>query len=540
MPGPSVSARLKAAEQAVEADRLDEACALLTAEDLREDRRAAELRVRLAQRLLERVRGHEEAGRYAEALLDLDRAAAFGARPEQVAALREWIRGVADRRRKDDREYRRQIEAAREHIDAGSLTAGRDILAGLDAADTQAQQLRQGVEERERAAERLLTEAQRLLQAGQFGPACRVLERARAENPKAPALLDLEAQVTREALEQIREAATAGRLDRAADLFGQLGNVGSALPERSEWERALAEVSAAAEAVARADWAAAKRAVLRLKTRLPEALWLSQAAEQLTQVDELTTAIHAGPLGIALRPNASGRAGENTVLLPRADAAHEALRPAGGKFAERRDGSAKTIAAAKWRLLVDGAGSYLMLCQDRVTIGRAGGGDAEADIALMADISAIHAEIGRIEDDYFLFARKSVRVNGRTVSQRLLEDGDRIELSRHAHLTFRLPSRRSASAVLELGGSQRLPGDVRRVVLFDRHATMGPGPSHHIVVPGAYGGVALFERAGNLYARPTSGRGAEQTTDEAVLLKDGSPVEVAGMRMVAKEFKVPS
>jgi len=540
MLGSSVSARLKAAEQALEAGRLDEACAVLMAADLREDTRAAELRARAAQGLLERVRAHEEAGHYAEALLDLDRAAAVGARPEQVAALREWVRGVADRRLKDDREYRRQIEAAREHIDAGSLTAGRDMLAGLDVADTQVQRLQREVEERERTAERLLTETRRLLQAGQFGPACRVLERARAENPKAPALLDLEAQVTRGALEQIREAATAGRLDRAADLFGQLGNVGSALPERSEWERALAEVSAAAEAIARADWAAAKRTVLRLKTRLPEAQWLSETAEQLTQVDELTTAIHAGPLGIALRPNASGRAGENTVLLPRADSAYEVLRPAGGMFAERRDGSPRTSAAAKGQLLVDGAGSFLVLGQDRVTSGRAGGADVEADIALMADISAIHAEIGRIEDDYFLFARRSVRVNGRPVSQRLLEDGDRIELSRHAHLTFRLPSRRSASAVLELRGSQRLPGDVRRVVLFDRHATMGPGPSHHIVVPGAYGGVALFERAGNLYARPTSGRGAEQTADEAVLLRDGSPVEVAGMRMVAKAFRVQS
>ncbi|MGB9626908.1 MAG: hypothetical protein ACPMAQ_18805, partial [Phycisphaerae bacterium] len=69
-----------------------------------------------------------------------------------------------------------------------------------------------------------------------------------------------------------------------------------------------------------------------------------------------------------------------------------------------------------------------------------------------------------------------------------------------------------------------------------RHATMGPGPGHHIVVPGAYGGVALFERAGRLYVRPTGGRGAEQTTGESVLLRDGSPVEVAGMRMVAKEL----
>ncbi|HOW18082.1 MAG TPA: hypothetical protein PLC79_03520 [Phycisphaerae bacterium] len=536
MPGPSVSARLKAAEQAVEAGRLDEACALLAATDLREDPRAANLRERLAQGLLDRVRAHEEAGRYAEAMLDLDRAAAAGARPEQVAALRNWIRGVADHRQKDEREHRRQVEAARERIEAGSLTAGRDMLADLDAADTQVQRLQREVEERERTAERLLAETQRLLQAGRFGPACRALERARAADPKAPALLDLEAQITRGVLEQIREAATVGRLDTAADLFGQLGDVGRSLPERSEWERALAEVAAAAEAVSRADWAAARRAVLRLRTRLADAAWLAQAAEQLTQIEELTTAILAGPLGMVPQPHAGGRPGANTVLLPRADAARGRPPSESGAIPESGDFVAKTSPASKWQLLVDGAGSFLIVGQERVTIGRAGGDDAEADIALMADISAIHAEIGRIEDDYFLFARKTVRVNGRPVSQRLLEDGDRIELSRHAHLTFRLPSRRSASAVLELGGSQRLPGDVRRVVLFDRHATMGPGPGHHIMVPGAYGGVALFERAGRLYVRPTSGRGAEQTTDESVLLRNASPVEVAGMRMVIKEL----
>ncbi len=149
----------------------------------------------------------------------------------------------------------------------------------------------------------------------------------------------------------------------------------------------------------------------------------------------------------------------------------------------------------------------------------------------MADVSGIHAEIARVDDDYFLFARKPLQVNGRLTGQRLLEDGDRIELTRHARLMFRLPSRRSATAVLDLGGSLRLAGDVRRVVLFARHATIGPGPANHIVAPGA-ATLAIFERAGNLYARATSERGAEAQSGEARLLADGSPVELSGMRVV--------
>jgi tetratricopeptide (TPR) repeat protein len=535
MPGPSVSARLKAAEQAVAAGRLDEAHELLNATDLREHPRGAEVRGRLAEALLTRVRAHEEAGRYAEALQDLDRAAEAGARPEQVAALREWVRGVASREQNADRAHRRQVEAARDRIDAGSLMAGREILGDLDAADTQVQRLQREVEERERTAERLLTEARRLLEAGQFGPACRTLERARSENPRAAALLELEAQITRGALDQIRSATEAGRLDTAADLLGQLGDVGRNLPERSEWERTLAEVRSAIDAAGRADWEAAKRAVLRLKTRLPEAQWLSQAAEQLSQIDELVTAVLAGPLGVPLQPSEGRGRTQDTVVLPRANAERAVRPPRDHVVPERTHYIENAVAATgKWQLLVDGAGSFLVLCQDRVTIGRAGGGDAEADIALMADISGIHAEIARIEDDYFLFARKPLLVNGRTVSQRLLEDGDRIELSRHARLTFRLPSRRSASAVLELGGSQRLAGDVRRVVLFDRYATMGPGAGNHIVVPGAYGSAAVFERAGRLCVRPMGDHGPEQSSGQAVALVDGEPVEAAGIRMAIR------
>lgn len=533
--GPSVSARLKTAEQAIEAGRLEDAQTALAAPDLQDQPRAAELRARLAEALLGRARTHEEAGRYAEALRDLDRATEAGATPEQVARLREWVRGVAGREQKADREHRQQVEAARDRIDAGSLAGGREILADLNTADTQVQRLQREAEQRERAAERSIEEARRFVEAGQFGPACRAWERARTDNPKAPALVDIEAQITRGLFDRVRTAAAAGRLDTVGDLLEQLGEVGRALPERTEWQRTLAEAQTAALAVSRADWATARRAVLRLKTRLADAQWVTQAAEQLDQLDELSTAVQAGPLGMTPRPSDTAGSADDTVMLPRANR-EIGVRPPRDRAVSERSHSVERPATgvSKWQLLVDGAGSYLVLCQDRVTIGRAGGPDAEADIALMADISAVHAEIARVEDDYFLFARKPLLVNGRTVSQRLLENGDKIEFSRHARLTFRLPNRRSASAVLELGGSQRLAGDVRRVVLFDRHATMGPGPGNHVVVPGAYGAVAIFERAGNLYARPASERGTEQPAAEATLLADGAPIEVTGMRMVAK------
>jgi len=523
MLGPLVFVKLKAAEEALRAGRLEEAYEQVASGEMREHKRAQAVLAGLADAFLARAREHEKAGRYAEALLDLNRAAASGAGPAQVAELRRWVVGVAEREQNLEQARRRQIEAAKQRIDAGSLDGGREMLADLDAANTQVQRLAEQADLRERAAERSLADARRFVQVEQFGPACRSLEAARVQNPKADGLLEMEAEIVHGVIDRVREALGAGRLETGAELLAQLGEVGRGLPERSEWERILDDIRTAARAVSNADWATARRVTLRLKTRLPDARWIVEAAEKLDRLDELATAIHAGPLGVSLEASEPDATAEPTLSLPRPPAG----RPA-AKLPELAAGP-----GARWQLFVDGAGTFLMITRHRVTIGRAGS-DAVADIALPADLASIHAEIARIDDDYFLFAPHPVRVNGRPVTQRLLEDGDRIELSPRARPTFRLPSRRSASAVLDLGGSLRLAGDVRRVILFDRHATMGPGPANHIVVPGAYGMVAIFERAGNLCVRPTSDRGAESPGAEAFVLADGAPVEVAGIRMVLK------
>ena len=40
---------------------------------------------------------------------------------------------------------------------------------------------------------------------------------------------------------------------------------------------------------------------------VPEAEWVSRAAEELSQIDELVTGIHAGPLGMTLRASDAGK-----------------------------------------------------------------------------------------------------------------------------------------------------------------------------------------------------------------------------------------
>jgi tetratricopeptide (TPR) repeat protein len=529
--------KLKSAETAIEDGRLDEAVEIMAEPEVRQHRHAAPVLARLAAALLDRVREYEKSGQYAEALLALNQAAAAGASPEEIASLREWIQGLAarDHRHQDNR--RRQVEAARDRIDAGSLQGGMDVLDGLDARDSEVQALRRDVETRERGAERLVSEAQEFVRIGQLGSACRSIQQAKAMDSKDVAVVRVEADVTRVVVAQCREALAAGRVETASDLLLQLGDVGATSTERADCQRLLDEVRTARAAVARSDWATARRATLRLKSQLPDSQWIIDAATQLDQVEELVTAIHAGPLGVVPGEPGGGvgspapdarkvrvdRA-EPTFRLSRHDVTRPIAPPVVGPSAPRRT-----------RLLVDGAGSFLLLSQDRVSIGRAGSG-AVADLAFLADLSTHHANIARVDEDYFLFAQRPVRVNRREVKQRLLEDGDRIELSRRVRMTFRKPSRASASAVLDLGGSLRLEGDVRRVVLFDRHATLGPGAGNHVVVPKADGVVALFERAGTLMARVTSGAaGSGGRSSDAVPLSSDAPIEIAGVRMIAKK-----
>ena len=129
--------------------------------------------------------------------------------------------------------------------------------------------------------------------------------------------------------------------------------------------------------------------------------------------------------------------------------------------------------------LVDGGGSYLLLRGDRASLGRVAA-DKPADVPIFSDVAERHASIARVEEDYFLFSDKDVEVAGRKTQHQLLRDGDRIVLGRKAKFTFRLPSRKSPTAVLDLSDTTKMPGDVRRVILFHQHATMGAAPNARI------------------------------------------------------------
>jgi hypothetical protein len=240
-------------------------------------------------------------------------------------------------------------------------------------------------------------------------------------------------------------------------------------------------------------------------------------------MEETETAILAGPLGessVKAAPPARVAEGRGESLEQTIALATKPLlsRPSNGGLL----------------LLVDGGGSYLILRQDRVAIGRAAS-ESMPDIPILSDLAERHAEIARMDEDYFLFSGKDVEVGGRATRHQLLKDGDRVVFGRKGKMNFRLPSRQSSSAILELSDTTKMPNDVRRVVLFHKHALMGNHAGAHIFCRHAGTNLVLFEREGSLWLRA---RSDGHTDQESKMLALGQSVEMGGVRLALEPWQV--
>jgi len=513
--------RLKAAENALRDGRLDEAYRLASAPDIREHRRGAAVLAALTERFIERARSHFHNDRFTEALIDLDRADAGGVMKEQVAELRGHVQTVAAEHQRQEQSRRDRVEAARRRIEGGSLLAGRKILEQASEDDHAARQLRNEADNRANELKGVLEQVESLLDGGQIAAAADRLRRAKALDAHHESIVRVETQLCRRVLDNAREAVCEGRLARASDELSCLGSLGLALPSRREVADLLATARQAADCLRAHAYADARRHVLSLARLLPKSAWVEAAGEQLRQLDEIRTAVCAGPLGDRL--DAGGLA-DRPVNQP----------PLGDTVAIPDRVRCDTGLPERLLLLVDGGGSYLVLRGDRVSIGRVMASDP-ADVPVLSDLGERHASINRVEDDYFLISGKAVDVGGCRTQHHLLRDGDRIVLGQRAKFTFRMPTRKSSSAVLDLSDTTKLPNDVRRVVLLRHHATLANTPSAHICCRHAGTPLVLFERGGAMWLRQKSDGHVDT---EAVRLPLGEPVEFAGVSLVLEPWQV--
>jgi hypothetical protein len=523
------NSRLKAAENALKEGRLEEAYRLAIQPDLRQHRRGAAVLATLTEKFIGRARNFYREDRFREALMDLDRAEAGGVMKEEIAELRGYVQTVATEHERREDSRRDRLNAAVKRIEGGSLAAGRDMLERAAVEDRAAQEARRKVEERAEDARRTIEHAERLLKAGQVAGAAERVRKAKAMDTHNENVTRLEVELCRKAMENARAAIVEGKLGRAADELACVGDLGKALPGRRELADLLAMAREASSSVLAHQYGEARRKVMSLARQLPDAGWLKTAIEQLRQLDEIHTALCAGPLGD--RVNAT----PNRGLQPARTSARAEARGSGMADTVALPGRINVATGAPERLLmfVDGGGSYLILRGGQASLGRAAS-EHPADVPIFSDVAERHANVARVDDDYFLFALKDVEVGGRKTQHQLLRDGDRIVLGKKAKFTFRLPSRKSPSAVLELSDTTKMPHDVRRVVLFDQHATVGNGPNAHIMCRHAGTPLVLFERGGQLWIRQQSDGHVDT---EAKSLRLGEPVEIGGVSLVVEPWK---
>ena len=528
--------RLRAAERALRDSRLDEAFRLAMASDLRQHRRGKAVLGELGAKFLERAREHYRADRFAEALLDLDRADAGAATGDtqlknQVAELRKFVQTVAAETRRSDGSRRARIDEAVRRIEDGSLAAGRRILEEASARDGAAGKVRELAGRRQAELCEMIGQADASLAAGQFAAAADRVRRAKSLDAHAVDVIRLEAELCGRVLGSARAALVEGKLARAESELACLGDIGKALPARREIVDVLSLVRESARHLATGRFGEARRCVMSVARLLPEGKWIEATIEQVRQMEELHAKLASGPLGEKVngghsrssQPNRSGCLDE-TVAVPKSDGARGSAKIAGAHEPPR--------AAEKLLLLVDGGGSFLLVRGSAASVGRAAA-DHPADVPIFSDLAERHVNVSRVEDDYFAFATKEIEIAGKKTLHTLLRDGDRMVLGRKAKFTFRIPSRRSASAVLELSDTTKMPNDVRRVILFDRAAMIGVGPTAHIPCRHAGAPLVLYERNGAFWVRRQDDGHVDTAAKE---LPIGETVEVGGVSMVLRPW----
>lgn len=465
--------RIKQAEHALADGRLDEACSMVRESRVRAHRRGQELASRLLAALVRRGREHLAAGRLGDAHADATRAAELDAHHADVAALREAIGEGRTRREREHREREGAVAAARQCLDEGWLSGGARAIAdlaedcvervGVEQAMAMEQARMQGVRRRAEAA----------CAAGDWCAAAELLGALGSHRLADDALVSLARQVVQQAVAAAEADWQAGRLAAVRERLRIVEPLAGRRPEVAALRDALATAEQAATRIDRHEAHRASRLLRRLMVQYPEAAWLHDALTGAEQAAEAADGLAASPLA------------ELMVGDPRDSAASGALEPGRGAAAAHRvNVAAEAVHTLPQRFLlqIDGVGTYLVVRSPHVRVGPAGG-PAAVDVPLMADPRTPVVEIRRADEDYFLSSDSPVHVNRKPLRQALLSTGDRLALTRHAQLRFRLPHAASTTGVLELTAGRLSRADVRACLLLDREIVLGPAASAHVHVP---------------------------------------------------------
>jgi len=506
--GRLTNVRIKAAEDACEQGRLDDAFDIVVSSDVAAQGRLKPLRERIADDYLRKGQDHMMDREFATARRCFARAAQL--RPDD-RRVGDWIMR-ADKAIADDQASSQQRDAAlreaRQRMEAGSLNGAAAALEHAGRNDVEGAALNNEIARRAEKAGRSLASARKAIDDDRLQSAVGHLLEARRLDARHEGLSDIESQLIQKCVRGATNALHEGRIDRAAAHVALLRELGADVAEPCDIDDAVALVHRAATALQRSAYDDADLLLARLATMAPGAAWIAEARDQIQSIDDNRRRLFAGPLGLAVsQPGAPTRpaAPMSDATLP----AHPVPPPPPRRHVatphgDFHDGRPDAGLPRRLLLRIDGVGSFLLIRGDRVSIGRAGPG-ASADIQLVSDLSERHAEIVRAGEDYFVVSQSGVELAGNATDHALMQNGDRIRLSRRVRLTFARPSLKSTAASLDLGEGVRMPSECRRIVLWSGPILMGATRECHIRLGSTLGDFILAERGGRLFFKAMRG-----------------------------------
>jgi tetratricopeptide (TPR) repeat protein len=505
-------ARVKVAENALSDGRIDEAYERLLVPWVKNLRRAQRLLDTLGQSLLARARLHAQAGRYQQALSDLDRLEKIDRVSPEAQALRQRVEEEQRQRAGRHAERGDAFQKAARDIKEGRLESGHLAIERLEDAKRR-EQLREELDIRVQRSEQLLEQARELLEGGDLLTACRFWEEACNRHGRSRQSDALAAELAPACQRRMDEAFRAGRLDQLRSAIQATRSLRAFSPTWSEYER-LAELSGkAADKLVSADYVGLREVLLRLQAARSDADWIKSALKPIDEIVRAHSQLLASPLGLlGMSLHKTAEFGKASPAVAR----HNQYAPE--KTVYRGEGV--VLDDRPWLLLVDGTGSALLVAREVIRVGRAGS-QSELDVPIPADIQSHHADIIRDGEDYFLVARGPVRVNRKQVSRTLLRHGDRIVMGAKVKMVFHKPSAKSDTAVLKLSSGSRLPQDVSLVVLFKGTCLFGPQSGCHVWTREGDTRLVLFDRAGELFVRRAARDGRPTGPAEALPANGG-------------------
>ncbi|QDT52655.1 hypothetical protein Pan44_06670 [Caulifigura coniformis] len=179
------------------------------------------------------------------------------------------------------------------------------------------------------------------------------------------------------------------------------------------------------------------------------------------------------------------------------------------------------------RLWIDGAGSFLLLTEDAITIGSPSTSRDRPDVAIMAAISRRQVQIVRSEEGFLLLP-----AGDQPQPSRLVRSSEAFDIGGAVQMRLRVPNALSQSAVLEVVSAHRIEPRCDGVILLDQVCVLGAGADAHVRNPEWSTPLLLFRRDNSLWCKaiPDLQRNGTPVSGEAKL-ENGDVLTTEDLRL---------